>query len=171
VARYIVIRYIVAAALAAFWAAPSASAQGAPDVRRLARDAGLIFSGTVERIEHVAPAAGGDLGVVRITFRVRDALRGAASGEALTISEWDGLWTAGDRYRVGENLLLFLYPPSGDLGLTTPVAGGQGRISLVDSQLSIAAVARQLADVTPPLRGKPRPARSPKRQSRSQALE
>ncbi|MBZ5569077.1 MAG: hypothetical protein LAN64_14655 [Acidobacteriia bacterium] len=168
--RYIVTRYVIAA-LVALLVAPSASAQGAPDLRRLARDAGLIFSGTVTRIEHVAPAARGDIGVVRVTFRVSDALRGATPGEALTISEWDGLWTAGDRYRVGENLLLFLYPPSGDLGLTTPVGGEQGRISLADSQLSIAAVARLLADATPALPEKPRPTRSPQRQARGRAQE
>ncbi|MBZ5630085.1 MAG: hypothetical protein LAO06_14595 [Acidobacteriia bacterium] len=163
---------MIAAALVAFLLAPSASAQGAPDVRRLARDAGLIFSGAVERIEHVAPAARGDIGVVHVTFRVSGALRGATPGQALIISEWDGLWTAGDRYRVGENLLLFLYPPSGDLGLTTPVGGEQGRISPADSQLSIADVARQLADATPAaLPEKPQPTRPPQRQAHGLAQE
>ena len=122
-----------------------ASAQDTADLRRLARDAGIIFSGTVQKIEPVASAAPGDIGLVRITFLVEDALRGATAGEPLTVSEWDGLWTSGDRYRVGEDLLLFLYPPSGDLGLTTTVAGTRGRISLADSQLSMAAVARQIA--------------------------
>jgi hypothetical protein len=124
---------------------PLASAQDTADLRPLARDAGIIFSGTVQKIEAVASAARGDIGVVHITFRVTDALRGATPGEPLTISEWGGLWTSGDRYRVGEDLLLFLYPPSGDLGLTTTVAGTRGRISLANSALSMAALARQIA--------------------------
>ena len=141
----------------------------------LARDADIIFSGTVQKIEPVAPAAHGDIGMVRITFRVTDALRGATPGEPLTISEWDGLWTCGDRYRVGEDLLLFLYPPSADLGLTTTVAGTRGRISLADSQLSIADVARQLADEpsasAPPVHSKPTPIQPPRTGSRAQVVE
>ena len=137
---------------------PLASAQDTAELRRLARDAGIIFSGTVQKIEAVASAARGDIGLVRITFRVEKALRGATAGEPLSVSEWDGLWTSGDRYRVGEDLLLFLYPPSGELGLTTPVGGEQGRIRAADSQLSIAALARQIgAEPVPlPARRKPR---------------
>ncbi|HEX9120658.1 MAG TPA: hypothetical protein VF840_08980, partial [Terriglobales bacterium] len=136
---------MLSTALLALLLVSLASAQDTADLRPLARDAGIIFSGTVRKIEAVASNAPGDIGLVRITFRVTDALRGATPGEPLTISEWDGLWTSGDRYRVGENLLLFLYPPSGDLGLTTTVAGTRGRISLADSPLSMAAVARQIA--------------------------
>ena len=143
---YIVKRYMLSTALLALLLAPLASAQDTLDLRRLARDAGIIFIGTVQKIELVASAAPGDIGVVRITFLVEDALRGATAGKPLTVSEWDGLWTSGDRYRVGEELLLFLYPPSGDLGLTTTVAGTRGRISLADSPLSMAAVAQQIAD-------------------------
>ncbi len=118
-------------------------------MRQLARDAGLIFSGTVERIERVAPASRGDVGVVRITFRVSEGLRGAKPGEMVTISEWDALWAARDHYRLGEKLLLFLYAPSPGLGLTTTVGGDQGRIRLADSRLSLTSVARQIA--APPL--------------------
>jgi hypothetical protein len=139
-------RYILPTALLALLLAPLASAQDSADLRPLARDAGIIFSGTVQKIEPAASAAPGDIGLVRITFLVTDALRGATAGEPLTISEWDGLWTSGDRYRVGEDLLLFLYPPSGNLGLTTTVAGTRGRISLANSPLSMAAVALQIAD-------------------------
>ena len=124
--------------------APLACAQRVVDVRTLAGEAGIIFVGTVELIQPVVSRARGDIGVVRVPFRVNDALRGASPGAALTITEWDGLWTAGDRYRVGENLLLFLYPPSGDLGLTSIVGGSSGRIA--PSELSLADVARQIAE-------------------------
>ena len=149
---------------------PLAPAQDTADLRPLARDAGIIFSGTVQKIEPAASAAPGDIGLVRITFLVTDALRGATPGKPLTFSEWDGLWTSGDRYRVGEDLLLFLYPPSGDLGLTTTVAGTRGRISLVNSPLSMAAVALQIAGdpslgvtPTPPRQTPIRPSRPPVR--------
>ena len=121
------------------------AAQAQPsELQRLACHAGIIFSGRVEKIERAAPAASGDMGVVRVTFRVLHALRGATPGSRLVLREWDGLWTTGDRYRIGQNLLLFFYPPSGALGLTTTVGGQQGRIPLADSRLSIAAAIRQI---------------------------
>ncbi len=137
-------------------------------MRALARDAGLIFSGTVERIERITPAARGDIGVLRVTFRVGEALRGAAPGETVTISEWDGLWVSRDRYRLGERLLLFLYPPSPGLGLTTTVGGDQGRIALNDSGLSIAEVARQLGETrSRPTASERQPTRKPRPDSGS----
>lgn len=59
-------------------------------------------------------------------------MRGTSAGQSLTIHEWAGLWMRGERYRVGENVLLFLYAPS-KLGLSSPVAGPLGRFAL-DSQ-------------------------------------
>ena len=154
---------------------PLASAQDSAELRRLARDAGIIFSGTVQNIEPVVSAARGDIGLVRITVLVEEALRDATADEPLTVSEWDGLWTSGDRYRVGEDLLLFLYPPSGNLGLTTTVAGTRGRISLADSQLSIEAVARQIADEpslgVPPKRSPHNPLRSSRPPARARVAE
>lgn len=172
---YIVRRCILPIALLALLLAPLALAQDTADLRPLARDAGIIFRGTVRKIEPVASAAPGDIGLVRITFLVTGALRGANSGEPLTFSEWDGLWASGDRYRVGEDLLLFLYPPSGNLGLTTTVAGTRGRISLANSPLSIAAVALQIADdpsrgVTPASPPPQRPVR-PARPARARVAE
>ena len=56
-------------------------------------------------------------------------MRGTSAGRDLTIHEWAGLWTRGERYRVGERVLLFLYSPS-KLGLTSPVAGPIGRFAV-----------------------------------------
>jgi hypothetical protein len=47
----------------------------------------------------------------------------------LTILEWLGLWSSGQRYAVGEHVLLFLYPPS-RLGLTSAVGGALGQFHL-----------------------------------------
>ena len=93
--------------------------------RRMVRDSAQIFSGTVLKIEHEKPAGGG-VPTTRITFRVDEPVRGVRRGEILTVSEWGGLWQAGERYREGERVLLFLYPPS-RLGLTSPVGGARGR--------------------------------------------
>jgi len=111
-------------------------AQQAPNqltLSQLASQAGLIFSGTVLRVEHVAPATENGIGTVRVTFRIDQGIRGVHTGEWLTIAEWDGLWTSGERYRSGESLVLFLHAPSGELGLTSPVGGLQGRISLQEA--------------------------------------
>lgn len=93
------------------------------------RVAGLIFSGTVIRIERQPATPGQSVETVKVTFRVDNALRGATPGDTLTISQWIGLWSSGQRYRVGEHILLFLYAPS-KLGLTSSVAGSLGRFPI-----------------------------------------
>jgi hypothetical protein len=61
----------------------------------------------------------------------------------LTIREWAGLWSSGDRYRKGERLLLFLYRPS-KLGLTSLVGETLGRFP-VDSAGNIILDNQKLA--------------------------
>lgn len=97
----------------------------------IARAAGFIFSGTVTAIARRAAIGGQSVETVAITFHVQNAIRGAIPGKDLTISQWIGLWSGGQRYRVGERVLLFLYPPS-KLGLTSNVGGEMGRFT-VDS--------------------------------------
>ena len=95
--------------------------------------AGIIFSGRVTSIARprsltrVSSFKGPES--TTVTFKVEHAMRGASAGQNLTIHEWSGLWTKGERYRVGERLLLFLYSPS-KLGLTSPVAGAIGRFAI-----------------------------------------
>ena len=93
-------------------------------LRQLSQRAGIIFAGTVTRIQPNAQQ-------VQITFRVDQGIRGVPSKHMVTIREWAGLWTFGPRYGVGEHLVLFLYPPS-STGLTSPVGGTIGRISIDD---------------------------------------
>jgi hypothetical protein len=92
----------------------------------MARAAGTIFSGTVTAIVHHPPSRSQSVDTVGITFQVQRAIRGATPGELLTISQWMGLWSSGQRYRVGERVLLFLYPPS-KLGLRSCVGAPLGR--------------------------------------------
>jgi hypothetical protein len=95
----------------------------------MARAAGTIFSGTVVSIARRPASRGQTVETVAITFHIENAIRGVTPGEDLTISQWIGLWSGGQRYRVGERVLLFLYPPS-KLGLTSSVAGPVGRFTI-----------------------------------------
>jgi hypothetical protein len=97
-----------------------------PIRRSLTLRSGYVFSGTVKSVERVAPRNKDSVAVMRITFHVDQGLRGTRTGEMLVIREWAGLWQGGDRYRPGERVMLFLYPPS-KLGLTSPVGGASGR--------------------------------------------
>jgi hypothetical protein len=96
--------------------------------RPLTRSSGYIFAGTVKSIERVAPK-GNSVATVQISFHVDQAMQGARTGQMLTIREWAGLWQSDERYRLGERVLLFLYPPS-KLGLTSPVRGPLGRFRI-----------------------------------------
>jgi len=95
---------------------------------QFARAAGRIFSGTVTNVERRPAGAGQAVESVAITLHVENAIRGVTPGENLTISQWIGLWSSGQRYRVGERVLLFLYPDS-KLGLTSCVGGPMGRLT------------------------------------------
>ncbi len=109
----------------------------------LARAAGTIFSGTVTAIQRRPLNQSEAVETVAITFRVENAIRGATPGQDLTISQWIGLWSSGQRYRVGERVLLFLYPPS-KLGLTSCVAGAIGRFT-IDPRGHVLLSARHLS--------------------------
>ncbi|MGA9306164.1 MAG: hypothetical protein WBW31_12250 [Candidatus Sulfotelmatobacter sp.] len=97
--------------------------------RQLVRSAGIIFSGRVVFIGHAASPLRPNPASTAVTFRVENAIRGTLPGRNLTIHEWAGLWRSGERYRVGERVLLFLYSPS-RLGLTSPVAGALGKFTM-----------------------------------------
>ena len=105
------------------------TAPAIPDLHTLSRSSGYIFSGTVMKVERIAPRGGHAVAVMRITFQVEGGIRGVNRGQKLVIREWAGLWQSGERYRPGERVMLFLYPPS-KLGLTSPVGGAMGRFHI-----------------------------------------
>ena len=86
----------------------------------LSRHAGLIFAGRVLRVRRLPARELREVETVEVSFHVDQAVRGVRTGQVLTIREWAGLWVAQPRYRVGERLVVFLYPPS-RLGLTSPI--------------------------------------------------
>src|SRR5215471_6883858 len=118
---------------------PSLASPGFPQI---SASAGTIFSGTVTRIDHRVATSRQPVETVSITFHVENAIRGVMRGEDLTISQWIGLWSAGQRYRVGERVLLFLYPRS-KLGLTSCVGGQIGRFA-VDARGHVLLAPRHL---------------------------
>lgn len=133
-----------------------APVSGTIDLTTLTRAAGTIFSGTVTSIARRPAADSRTVETVAITFHVENSIRGATPGEYLTISQWIGLWSGGQRYRVGERVLLFLYPRS-KLGLTSCVAGGLGRLP-IDAWGRVLLSAQHLAAIRadPVLGGKSR---------------
>lgn len=122
----------------------------------MVRAAGLIFSGTVTGIERQPAIPGRSVETVKITFRVDNAVRGVMPGDTLAISQWIGLWSSGQRYRLGEHILLFLYPRS-KLGLTSSIARSLGRFP-IDSWGRILLSPQQLSALQkdPVLGGKSR---------------
>ncbi len=100
---------------------------------QIVQAAGVIFSGTVTAIAQSAAirTAGHSNAVttISITFHVERAIRGVIPGDAFTISQWMGAWTGGQRYRIGDRALLFLYPRS-RLDLTSCVGGPLGRFQI-----------------------------------------
>ena len=102
---------------------------GPSHLTQMVQAAGMIFSGHVTYVGRAGPVSGRVPAATTITFQVDHAMRGTLSGQSVTIREWAGLWSRGERYRVGEQLLLFLYPPS-KLGLTSPVSGAMGRFAV-----------------------------------------
>lgn len=100
------------------------------------QSSGYIFAGTVKSVSRVAPEGNG-VATVQIVFHVDRGMRGIRTGQILAIREWAGLWQSGERYRLGERVLLFLYPPS-KLGLTSPVRGPLGRFGIgTDGQIPV----------------------------------
>jgi hypothetical protein len=94
--------------------------------RQVVRQARYIFAGTVTAIQRTKGGASA-VDSVQITFHVDRAVRGVQTGQSLTIREWSGLWASGDRYHVGQQVVLCLYKPS-KLGLTSPVGGAMGEV-------------------------------------------
>ncbi len=119
---------------------------------QIVQAAGIIFSGSVSSVARTGASKGP--ASTAVTFKVERAMRGASAGQSLTIREWAGLWSRGERYRVGERVLLFLYAPS-RLGLTSPVAGAMGRFA-IDSAGQIALTPQhfQILSTDPILGGK-----------------
>jgi hypothetical protein len=125
---------------------PIAPRYGVPTLVQLNRNSGYIFVGTVRSVTKVEPTSQSSVATVRITFHVENAVRGVRRGQTLVIREWAGRWESGEHYRVGERIMLFLFPP-GKLGLTSPVGGQLGKF-LLDSYGHVLLNREQIAAVS-----------------------
>lgn len=96
------------------------------ELRQMTRRSGAIFAGRVLSVQYLRPRFTDEVATMRITFRIERGIRGTRTGGRFVVREWAALWNGGERYRVGERVLLFLYPPS-RVGLTSPVGGERGR--------------------------------------------
>lgn len=99
-----------------------------PRWRQLARDSGMIFSGTVLEIRSVRAGEQKQIPIIKIKFRLERAITGVYARREVRIREWAGAWSEHPLH-VGERVLLLLYPES-RLGLTSPVAGSLGQVTL-----------------------------------------
>jgi hypothetical protein len=106
---------------------PAARVLG-PEWTKMARAAGMVFSGTVLAVE-TSPSKDQAMLAVELKFRVERAIAGVEAGQVLTIREWAGAWSMHRPMHSGEHVLLFLYPPS-RLGFTSPVNGALGQVAL-----------------------------------------
>ena len=98
-------------------------------LQQMTDKAGFIFSGRVVRVQPVRLPSGA-LASMAISVHVERAIRGVKAGQTFSFNEWAGLWQNGNqRYRVGDHVVLFLYPRS-PASLTSPVGGQLGRVAL-----------------------------------------
>ena len=103
----------------------------------------MIFAGTVlgastqtvttgastTRTAATARPLPGTTPAIELSFRVDEAIAGVRPGQVLTLREWAGAWSMHRPMSQGQHILIFLYPPS-RLGLTSPVGGPLGQVSL-----------------------------------------
>jgi hypothetical protein len=108
-----------------------------PGWKKMARTAGMVFSGTVVGVQ-ASPAKGQAVPTIQLKLLVDRAVAGVEAGQVLTIREWVGAWSMHRSMHAGEHMLLLLYPPS-SLGLTSPVSGARGQIALDASGTKLAA--------------------------------
>lgn len=107
-----------------------------PEWKKMARTAGMVFSGTVVGVE-ASPAKDQAVPAIQLQLRVERAIAGVEAGQVLTIREWAGAWPLHRPMHPGEHVLLLLYPQS-SLGFTSPVSGALGQIALDASGTKVA---------------------------------
>jgi hypothetical protein len=136
--------------------------------KQVSRRAGMIFAGTVlapamqnapverslatakfARISFATSSVATSAGVssIQLSFRVDEAIAGVEAKQVITIHEWAGARSMHRPMRVGEHVLIFLYPPS-RLGLTSPIGGSSGMIAL-DPSGNVSIAPESTSGVTP----------------------
>jgi len=78
-----------------------------PEWKKMARTAGMVFSGTVLGME-ASPAKDQPVLTIQLKLRVDHAIAGVEAGQVLTIREWAGAWSMHRPMHPGEHLLLLV---------------------------------------------------------------
>lgn len=111
------------------------SAQVLPvTLKEMVQSASIIVTGRVVEVREDRHPHYRRVGVTYVTVEVEEMLKGAANGQTRhTFMQFGsmGLTRISElpTYRVGEEVVLFLYPES-EYGFTSPVGGGQGKLYL-----------------------------------------
>lgn len=127
------------ASLALCGARPAGAVGRRLDLATMTERAGTIIRGRVVSLREGRHPQYHNIGVLYVTLQVDETLKGTAN-DRFTFMQFGGRAAAGDSekslsmaqslpdlpvYRVGEEVVLFLYPPS-RVGFTSPVGGAQG---------------------------------------------
>jgi hypothetical protein len=125
--------------LAIVAARPAAAVGRQLDLATMAERAGTIVSGRIVQLRPGSHPKYPNVGALFVTVKVNEMMKGTPA-EKLTFMQFSGRAAASERgkslslaqtlpdlptYRVGEEVVLFLYPPS-SVGFTSPVGGSQG---------------------------------------------
>jgi hypothetical protein len=121
-------------------AVPVAAVGRRLDLPKMTELAGTIVTGRITKLRAGAHPRYRNIGVLHVTLKVSETLKGDRT-PTLTFMQFTGR-SLGNRngkglteahplpempsYRVGEEVVLFLYPPS-EVGFTSPVGGAQGK--------------------------------------------
>jgi len=120
--------------------AQTLAAKPLDDFQETVRKSGLIFEGIVTSIQPEWGAGRAKSKTplsYRVSFQVKQSVRGVRAGTPLVIREWAGLWPArAQHYRMGEHVFMFLYPPSHG-GLTSTVGGSKGKLTVSGAQVML----------------------------------
>lgn len=128
------------AALGLMPARPSEAVNRRMDLATMTERAGNIISGRITQLRGGTHPQYHNIGVLYVTMKVNEMLKGEPgetftfmqfTGRALDNNGGKGLSSVqplpdGPSFRVGEEMVLFLYPPS-SAGFTSPVGGEQGK--------------------------------------------
>lgn len=136
--RMLVAAVVCVASLAAAQSEDPAVRVFGPHWKKLCRDSGMIFSGTVLEVRSAGFGKPGQIPIVGVRLRVDHPIAGVQSRRTLTIREWAGAWSEHPMHP-GQRVLLLLYPQS-RLGLTSPVGGSLGQVSLTNENTIVLPV-------------------------------
>jgi hypothetical protein len=113
------------------------------DLATMTRQAGSIVAGRIVGLREGHHPQYSNIRVLYITVQVNEMIKGDPT-DRFTFMQFGGRVAAGEgrkslsmaqslpdlpAYRVGEEVVLFLYPPS-NVGFTSPVGGGQGMFQI-----------------------------------------